>query len=152
MSRISAFLMMFFMLFTAGAYAQDVTIEDAWVREGPPGMGMLAGFMTVNNQGKEEIGIVAAEGPDFGSIELHRSIVENGMARMVPQKSIPVPAGGSVALKPGDYHLMLMQPKRALKAGDTTEITLILDDGARLTVDVPVTKGEDEMMMHHHHE
>jgi periplasmic copper chaperone A len=152
MSRISAFLMMFLILFTASAYAQDVTIEDAWVREGPPGMGMLAGFMTVNNQGKEEVGIVGAEGADFGSIELHRSIVEDGMARMVPQKSIPVPAGGSVALKPGDYHLMLMQPKRALKAGDTTEIILIMEDNTRITVEAPVKKGEDEMMMHHHHE
>lgn len=150
MSRISAFLMMFFMLFTAGAYAQDVSIEDAWVREGPPGMAMLAGFMTVNNQGKEERSIVGAEGPDFGSIELHRSIMEGGMARMVPQKSIPIPAGGSVALKPGDYHLMLMQPKRALVAGDHTEITLILDDDTRITVDAPVKKGEGGMTMHHH--
>jgi copper(I)-binding protein len=150
MPRLFSLLMLSLMLGTATAQSDIVIIEDPWVREGPPGMAMLAGFMIIRNYGKEARSITAAEGPDYDHVELHRSMMKDGMARMIPQESIPVPPGGSVALKPGDYHLMLMQPKRPLVAGDSSEITLILDDGSRLTVNAPVKKGDGGMMHHHH--
>jgi copper(I)-binding protein len=152
MPRLFSLFMLFFILGTASAQTATVTVEDPWVREGPPSMAMLAGFMIVHNEGKEARSITAAEGPDFDHVELHRSIMKDGMARMIPQKSIPIPPGGAVALKPGDYHLMLMQPKRRLVAGDMTEITLILDDGTKLSVNAPVKKSDGGMMHHHHHE
>lgn len=151
MPRFFSLLMLSVMLSTACAQSTTVTVEDPWVREGPPGMAMLAGFMIVRNDGKEARSITAAEGPDYDHVELHRSMMKDGMARMIPQESIPVPPGGSVALKPGDYHLMLMQPKRPLVAGDSSEITLILDDGSRLTINAPVKKGDGGMTHHHHH-
>lgn len=149
MPRLFSLILLFSLLGTACAQNEPVSIEDAWVREGPPGMAMLAGFMVVKNSGKQDRSIVGAEGPDYDHIELHRSIVDEGMARMMPQESILVPAGGSVALKPGDYHLMLMQPKRQIKAGDHSQITLILDDNTRLTVNAPVKKPEGGMTHQH---
>jgi len=151
MPRFFSLLILSVLLGTASAQSTTVTVEDPWVREGPPGMAMLAGFMVVRNAGKEARSITAAEGPDYDHVEMHRSITKDGMARMIPQQSIPIPPGGAVTLKPGDYHLMLMQPKRALVAGDNTEITLILDDGTRLSINAPVKKGDSDMMHHHHH-
>jgi copper(I)-binding protein len=114
-------------------------------------MMMLAGYMVVSNSGDEARAIVSASGEDFGYIELHRSMIEDGMARMIPQENIPVPAKGSVELKPGDYHLMLMQPKKELKAGEESTLTIVMDNGESITLNVPVKKPEGDMKMNHHH-
>jgi copper(I)-binding protein len=148
---------LFMLLATTAVHAGSITIDSSWIREAPPGMMMLAGYMVVNNSSDEARSIVSASGEDFGYIELHRSMIKDGMARMIPQENIPVPAKGSVELKPGDYHLMLMQPKKDLKAGETSTLTIVMDNGEKITLDVPVKKAEGGMMMnhehhHHHHE
>ena len=144
-----------FLIAAATAQAGSITIDSSWIREAPPGMMMLAGYMVVSNSSDEARSIVSASGEDFGYIELHRSMIKDGMARMIPQENIPVPPQGSVELKPGDYHLMLMQPRKALKAGDTSTLTIVMDNGEKITLDVPVKQAEGGMMMnhdHHHHE
>ncbi|HDP88667.1 MAG TPA: copper chaperone PCu(A)C [Thioalkalivibrio sp.] len=149
-------------LFMSAALAgTPVTTSDAWVREAPPGAPMMAGYLVLTNDSNADRALVAAESTDFGAIELHRSVFEDGMARMVPQESIPVPAGGRTELKPGDYHLMLMKPRRALRAGEVTEISLRFDDGSTLTVraevrraamggEMPHSHGDHEHMDHAH--
>ena len=59
---------------------------------------------------------------------------------MVPQNAIDIPAGGRIELKPGDYHLMLMQPSRALQEGDQIPITLEFKNGETQTIGFPVKK------------
>jgi copper(I)-binding protein len=77
--------------------------------------------------------------------------MQDGMARMVAQDSMPIPAGGELSLEPGGYHLMLMRPKAALAAGDEVAVTLKFDDGSSLEVSMPVRKGMGDGEMHHHH-
>ncbi len=129
-------------------YAGDITVEDPWIREAPPTMSMLGGFMKLHNKGDRDRNIVSAEGADYGWIELHRTMMQEGMARMVPQEQITIPAGGMVELKPGDYHLMLMQPKRQLKAGDVSKVTVKFADGETMEIELTVRQGGG-MMMHH---
>ncbi|MDX1334881.1 MAG: copper chaperone PCu(A)C [Gammaproteobacteria bacterium] len=146
------YLISFFLLLaTSAVQAGSVTVDSAWIREAPPGMMMLAGYMVVSNSGDEARAIVSASGDDFGYIELHRSMIKDGMAKMIPQENIPVPAKGSVELKPGDYHLMLMQPKKDLKAGEESTLTIVMDNGESITITAPVKKPDSDMMMHHHH-
>ncbi|RMG52764.1 MAG: copper chaperone PCu(A)C [Gammaproteobacteria bacterium] len=130
-----------------------VQAVDPWIREAPPGMPMLGGFVTLKNDSDRPVALVGAESPAFGSIELHRSIVKDGMARMVPQERIVVPPRGEVRLEPGSYHLMLMQPARPLAAGDKVQIQLRFDDGSMLGIDFPVRRDADgaAMSRHHHH-
>lgn len=130
-----------------------LSVRGAWVREAPPNAVSLAGYMEILNAGLKDRSIVAAESPTFQAIELHRSVVSRGMARMVPQESIPIPAGGKLVLKPGDYHMMLLNPTKALKAGDKVSATLMFDHGERLAVTLEVKKGEgvDPEHQHHHH-
>jgi copper(I)-binding protein len=146
------YLISFFLLVAAGTVqAGSITVDSAWIREAPPGMMMLAGYMVVSNGSDESRAIVSASGEDFGYIELHRSMIKDGMAKMIPQENIPVPAKGSVELKPGDYHLMLMQPKKDLKAGEESTLTIVMDNGESITITAPVKKPDSDMMMHHHH-
>ena len=156
MSRsIAAVLLSLFVIATAEA-GDGLEMRDGWVREAPPGAMALAAYMTLSNTGETDRKLVSASGPAFGAVELHRSVVEDGMARMLPQDSMPIPAGGELVLKPGDYHLMLMRPKSALKAGDQVELSLGFDDGSTMPVTLPVRKasGGDHDHMHdhtHHH-
>ena len=128
------------------AQASDqIMVEDAWIREAPPGAAAMAGYMILHNHGDSERSLVSASSPAFASVQLHRTVMEEGMAKMVHQKAITVPAGGSVTFKPKDYHLMLMKPKQALKAGDTVEVTLVFEDGNSMTVPYEVRSASDGM-------
>jgi copper(I)-binding protein len=117
--------------------AADVAIRDPWIAEAPPGAMAAAAFMVLENDGTEARSAVGAESPICERIEFHRSEVEGGIARMLEQESLTVPAGGRLVLEPGGTHLMLIRPV-ALRAGDRVQITLELDDGEKLVVEVVV--------------
>lgn len=119
-----------------------LNVDNAWIREAPPGATALAGYMTVHNHGDKDRVLVGASSPAFGDVMLHRTIMENGMAKMVHQMAITIPTGGKVTFKPNDYHIMLMKPKHALKAGDKVEITLEFKNGESMTVTYVVRGGK----------
>jgi hypothetical protein len=82
--------------------------------------------------------LTAVESRDFGSVEMHRSFVKDGVEQMEPVPSITIPAHGSVEFKPGGYHLMMMQPKKNMFPGDMAEVTLTFSDGSQLAILAPV--------------
>ncbi|MFK7816378.1 MAG: copper chaperone PCu(A)C [Gammaproteobacteria bacterium] len=117
--------------------------EGAWVREGPPNAGALAGYVTITNHTDQDRTLVSAKSEQFNVVEIHRTIVENGVAKMRRQKDLPIPAGGSLVLEPGSYHLMLMTPKSAFKANDEVTVTVALklnDDIEEIDIVMPVKK------------
>ena len=117
--------------------------EGAWVREPPPNAGALAGYVTIINNTEQDRVLTSAKSEQFNVVEIHRTIVENGVAKMRRQKDLPIPAGGSLVLEPGSYHLMLMTPKSKFKANDQVTVTLDLQAGAdtkQLDIIMPVKK------------
>jgi copper(I)-binding protein len=76
--------------------------------------------------------------PLAGRVELHETRIEQGVAKMRRVQSLDIPAGGSAELKPGGYHVMLMDLKRELKEGDTVPIELVVEErgGRRQVVEV----------------
>lgn len=128
----------------------DVMVSDAWVREGPPNASALGGFMVIHNHSKQAKSLVKASSDSFGKAELHRTMQADGMMKMMKQEKIEIPAKGSLTFKPGDYHIMLMKPKKSLKAGDHVTITLGFSDGSSIKVKYPVRKGEGMGMNHEH--
>lgn len=119
---------------------EELLIHDAWIREAPPNAMALAGYMTIVNSSNAERSLTVATSPVFGWIELHRTVHDGDVAKMVPQDAIKIPAGGRVELKPGDYHLMLMQPSQTLRVGDQISITLEFKNGEMQTINFPVKK------------
>lgn len=118
----------------------EVQVEDAWVREAPPGARMLAAYLTVNNSGAEDLVLVEVQSPAFSHIMLHKSEVVDGVARMIHLDEIVIPAQGSVQLQPGGMHLMMPAPEARLSAGDRVPLVLIFADGNRLEVQADVRK------------
>jgi copper(I)-binding protein len=113
---------------------KDVRVDAAWVRAAPPGADMLACYMTLHNDGRVPAVFRSAQSDAFGSVELHRTSVANGVSSMRPAGDQPIPPRGSLRFEPGGLHLMLMQPKRALKVGDAVRFRLHFADGTALDV------------------
>ncbi len=131
--------------FMASAWAAQVEVVDAWVREAPPNAPMMAGYLTLRNPGREAVVLMDARSPQFKKVEIHRSSIENGMARMEKQQKVELPAGGEIRFHPGGYHLMLMYPVKRLRGGDRVRLELILDGGERLEVVAPVRRDHGGM-------
>lgn len=129
-------------LLMGSALAADLTVSNPWVREAPPGARALGAFMVVSNAAGAEHLLVGARSAAFDKVELHRTYMEGGMAKMAPVPGIAIPAKGEIAFAPGGLHLMLIGPREALKAGDKLEITLEFKDGTTLPVSFDVRKGE----------
>lgn len=121
----------------AGA-SGSLSISAAWIRTPPPGMRMLAGYAVLHNNGDQAIAVTGAASADFSGVSLHESSESNGVARMRALDRVDVPALGSLALKPGGMHLMLMQPRRDLKAGDRVAVRLQTADGREIAADFVV--------------
>ena len=118
----------------------DLRISNAWVREAPPGSHVLAGYLTIENAGTTAVTISGISGDGFSSIEIHRTVIEDGMARMLSIGHLDIPAGDAVVLEPGGYHLMLFNPDRTLTSGDNVELLLHVSNGPCLPVNAPVLR------------
>ena len=150
MKRFIKLLTLGAMLVSGTVFAGSVDVNGQWVREAPPGMQMLAGYMIVENNTKQELVLTGASSPAFGMIELHHTVIENGMARMMQQKAIKIPANSTFAFKPKSYHLMLMQPRRQLNEGDKVRITLKFSNYRNVSATFPVRKAAGGMNHHEH--
>ncbi len=124
----------------AASEEAGVSVRDAWIRETPPGMTMMAGYMTLRNNTSRSQVFVAASSPGFATVMIHRTIVTDGMARMVHASRIELAPNASLIFAPGGYHLMLMNPKRTLRAGDPVVINLEFRGGLVLPVPFEVRK------------
>lgn len=139
------------LLWLSGAGAAQLEVREPWVRAMPPVAPMTAGYLVLDNGGTAPAALVGAESPQFREVQLHRSVQVEGMARMERQERIPIPAGGSVELAPGGYHLMLMGAAGPLVPGSTVDLTLRFEDGSSLAVQAPVRQGGEDDEHHHHH-
>lgn len=126
------------------AYA-EVKVVEPWIPEAPPNAQALGAFMVLENDEDREVKVIAAHAPGFDTIELHKSVEENGMHKMLKQDALVIPAMGSLELKPGSYHVMLIGVHKPPKAGDTIPLRLDFEGLPSQTIDVPVKKRADMM-------
>ena len=117
-----------------------VSVRDAWIRETPSGMTMMAGYMELRNNTARPQVLVAASSSGFEGVMIHRTIAKDGMAGMVHASQIELKPNASLTFAPGGYHLMLMNPKRILRAGDPVVINLEFRGGLVLPVAFEVRK------------
>ncbi|MCB1553723.1 MAG: copper chaperone PCu(A)C [Xanthomonadales bacterium] len=119
------------LLVSMSAARADTRIEvrDAWIRQAPPGAMMLAAYAELANTGDQTVRIAQAGSAAFGVVEIHRTIEEDGISRMRPAGVLEMAPGDAIRLAPGGLHLMLMQPRSDLKAGETVVIDLLTEDG-----------------------
>lgn len=118
---------------SASAAQSPLVVTDQWVKAASEGM--TAMFGTLANHSDAEIRVVSGSSDVAGKVELHEVLAEGGQNVMREKKDgYAIPAHGSLTLKPGAEHVMLMDLKQPITAGQTVEVTLRLSDGSTQTV------------------
>ena len=130
-------------LVTGNALAQaqqPPKVEGAWVRSSVPGQQATGGFMKIT--AAEPMQLVGVSTPLAGAAEVHEMKMEGDVMKMRAMAKLELPAGRTVELKPGGYHLMLQDLKQPLVQGSTVPLTLSFRDAkgvaSKLELKVPV--------------
>lgn len=111
----------------SNVYAQPVEIKNSWVRTAVPGQKATGAFMTLT--AKDGLKLVGGSSPAAGVTEIHEMKMEGDVMRMRALKDgLPLPAGQAVELKPGGYHVMLMDLKAPLPKDTSIPLTLVFKD------------------------
>lgn len=125
------------LMVAATAQAQvNVTVKDAWVRATVPTQKATGAFMQL--QAAKDSKFVSVSSPLTPNVEVHEMAMQGDVMRMRQVQAIELPAGKTVELKPGGYHIMLLNLKAQVKEGETVPFTLVFEgkDGKRETVEV----------------
>ena len=131
--------------------AQAVTVSDPWARATVTGQKATGAFMTLTAKSNSKL--VAASSPAAGITEIHEMKMDKDVMRMSAVPALDLPAGKAVELKPGGYHVMLMDLKGPLTDKSSITMTLTLEDtkGQKSHVDVQVpVRAMTPMSMHKH--
>ena len=147
-------------LATAAAQAQAadpaITVKDAWVRTTVPGQMATGAFMKIT--AKEGTRLVGASTPVAGLAEVHEMKMDGDVMKMRAVPVLELPAGKTVELKPGGYHVILMDLRAALPKDSTVPLTLLFKDAkgveGKLELKLPVAAmgpgGNSAMDAHKH--
>ena len=142
----------------AAAHAQ-VTVKEPWVRATVAQQKATGAFMQLT--AAQDVKLVSGSSPVAGVVEIHEMAMDNNVMRMRALASgLPLPAGKTVDLKPGGYHVMLMDLKGPIKEGEAVPLTLVIEgkDGKKQTLEVKATvrplnaaaRSEPGLGGHHH--
>ncbi|MES2939321.1 MAG: copper chaperone PCu(A)C [Pseudomonadota bacterium] len=120
--------------------AAPVTVDGAWARATVQGQKGTGAFMALT--AREPLSLVGASSPAAGVAEVHEMKMEGDIMRMRAVDSIALPAGKTVQLNAGGYHVMLMELKAPLKPGTTVPVSLLFKtargEPRKLDLAVPV--------------
>lgn len=115
--------------------AGELTVTLAWARATPPGAATAAGYLTITNNGATDDRLIAVETPLAAIAEVHEMSMDNDRMVMRPlEDGLVIPAGETVALLPGGYHLMFIDLNRAVVEGAPVEVTLTFANAGEVVV------------------
>ncbi|MCA3236969.1 MAG: copper chaperone PCu(A)C [Curvibacter sp.] len=114
------------LLVATAAHAQSVQVQDPWARATVPGQKASGAFMKL--KAPEGARLIGGSSPVAGVVEVHEMKMEGDVMRMRAISGLDLPAGQTVELKPGGYHVMLMDLKTALRKDSSVPLTLVFRD------------------------
>jgi copper(I)-binding protein len=128
----------------ATAMARDykvsaLEISQPWARATPPSAPAGGGFLKITNTGSTPDRLVSASSPVADLVQVHEMKMDGSVMRMREvEKGLEIPAGGSVTLAPGGYHLMMMGLKAPFKQGASVPVTLVFEKAGKIDVELTV--------------
>jgi copper(I)-binding protein len=125
--------------------ADSVAISHAWARATAPGQDVGAAYLELKSA--TDLTLTKAESPAASSVEVHKMSMKDGVMEMRMLETLELPAGQTVKLEPGGFHLMLFDLKMPLKAGESTRMTLHFKDKSgkesSMKIDLPIKRSAD---------
>ena len=111
------------------ATAANVTITDAWARATMPGQPVSAAYMQI--QSDADAKLVGASSSVVPQVEVHEMKMEGDVMIMRQVKVLDLPKGKTVTLEPGGFHIMLMNLKQPIAAGEMIPLRLVIESGGK---------------------
>ncbi|HXX84887.1 MAG TPA: copper chaperone PCu(A)C [Casimicrobiaceae bacterium] len=128
---------------------QSLRIEHPFARATPPGAKSGGAYLTIVNAGTTAATLAGAASPVAGAVELHQMAMDGGMMTMRAVRALDVPPGGKLELKPGGYHIMLLDLKQPLKVGDKVPLKLSFENLGTIEIALEVeAMGAGSPMTH----
>lgn len=120
-----------------------IAISNPWARPSPMMAEMGAVYMVIVNNGNEADALVEVTSSIAKTVEIHQTVQEGDVMKMqpVPGQRLEIPAHGTVELKPGGYHIMLIGLEHPLQPGENITLTLRFEQSGEMTIEVPVREG-----------
>ena len=119
------------------------------IRATLPNQPVAGGFLTITNSGSEPDRLVGGSAEFAADVQIHEMAVENDVMKMRELgEGLEIPAGGTVELKPGGYHVMFMKISEPMKDGETRKAKLVFEKAGSVDVEFDVQdmrQGMDEM-------
>ena len=127
----------------------DLVISNAWSRQSPMAANVAAGFLTITNTGQQDDRLVKAETTISTVTQLHDMKIEGDVMKMFElPEGIPVPAGGTVELRPRSLHLMFMELAKPPAEGERFTATLTFEKAGTVDVEFAVLAPGAQMNSH----
>ncbi|WP_084708013.1 copper chaperone PCu(A)C [Leucothrix mucor] len=139
--------------FSADYTVGDLVIKDPYARATAPMAPVAGGFMTITNNGKEADKLIGGKVAFSQLVEVHQMSMDDGVMKMSQvDGGLEIPAGETVELKPGGYHLMFIGLMEQLKPEEQRKGTVIFEKAGELEVEyniVDITKMMEHSSMDH---
>jgi copper(I)-binding protein len=132
----------------AGPAAEDIQIDEPYVRAVPAMMKNSAVFLSMKNTGDTNHALVSASSSAAEVVELHNHVQDGDVMRMRKIDEIGIAAGATTVLQPGGLHIMLLGLRQELVPDATVSVDLTFADGSRKSLVAPVKSVDG---MHHGH-
>lgn len=144
MTKLSSLLLAASLLWTGAASAHDyklgaLEIGHPWARATPATAPAGGAYLSIHNTGSTPDRLISARSPASGLVQIHEMKMEGDVMRMRElEKGLEIPAGATVTLAPGAFHLMMMGLKEPLAQGSTVPLTLVFEKAGKIDVELAV--------------
>ena len=150
LSRSLCSLSVFLLLSVTNAGAQEISVQDAWIRGIPPSATTTAAFMTIHNAGSDDAILKSADCEVAENVQIHTMEQVGEIMKMKEVSELRIPANGQAILAPKGYHIMLIGLVRPIKEGESIPLSLNFADRPTVVVDAVVKKWGSMPPMSHH--
>lgn len=121
-----------------GDAGPPLRVSDVQIIAPLPGRENSAAYLKLTNTSRQPLTIHGFSSPQFGAVEMHRTSIQDGIARMSALDTLVVPAGTAESFESGGKHLMLLDPRQGLIPGQSVTLEIRYDDGGILLLEAPL--------------
>lgn len=134
-----------------GYHLGELEIGHPWARATLPSAKVGGGYLTLTNEGAIADRLLGGSSPVAGRVEIHSMEMNNNVMTMRPHADgVEIPAGETVELAPGGFHLMLLDLKQPLKEGERVPLTLEFEHAGTIDVELAVGPAGNAGQSHDH--
>jgi periplasmic copper chaperone A len=128
---------------SASATVGDITVSNGWAKATLPGQPAGGGFVTLANKGATADALISVTSPVSSNVQIHEMSMDSDVMKMRELiNGLAIPAGATVEMKPGGFHIMFMDLKEAFKEDKIVKVTLKFTRAGEVTLDLPVNPIE----------